>query len=171
MTDFQSIQPEINQLLPPFSLSAVLADGTPTVLSNADFVGRAFVLFVYPKDATSGCTLEAQGFRESYAEFRVLDIEIVGLSRDSVGAHRKFIEAQTLPYALLSDKEQTLLKNWDLISNGTMYGKPVTKVKRTTFLVDENGVVRRIWNDVSPTGHAQNVLEAARQLFVGEEIL
>ena len=156
--------PQINQLLPPFSLPAILPDGSQSVLSNADFAGRAFVLFVYPKDATSGCTLEAQGFRDAYDEYRVLDIEIVGLSRDGTGAHKKFIAAQTLPYPLLADKEQTLLRNWDLISNGTMYGKPVTKVKRTTFLVDKSGMVRQIWNEVSPLGHAQEVLQAAQQL-------
>lgn len=163
MTIIETSAPQIGQPLPPFSLPAVLSDGTQSVLSNADFVGKAFVLFVYPKDATSGCTIEAQGFRELYSEFRVLDIEVIGLSRDTVGAHRKFIAAQTLPFALLADKEQTLLRSWDLISNGTMYGKSVTKVKRTTFLVDESGVVRHIWNEVLPTGHAAEVLQCARE--------
>ena len=124
------------------------------------------VLFVYPKDATSGCTIEVCGFRDWYSEFRVLDCEIVGLSRDSVGAHKKFIESQQLPFALLSDKEQNVLRAWDLIAPATMYGKPVTKVRRTTFLIDADGIVRAIWSDVSPLGHAREVLQRARQLAV-----
>lgn len=159
--------PQIHRTLPPFSFSAVVATENAiesSTRSNADFLGKAFVLFVYPKDATSGCTIEVCGFRDLYTEFRVLDIEIVGLSRDGIGAHKKFIAAQGLPFSLLSDKEQTLMKSWDLIFESTMYGKPVTKVRRTTFLIDATGIVRQIWNDVSPLGHAQEVLKAARQL-------
>ncbi len=163
MSDF----PQIGEKLPPFSLPAIVSTSNgieSSTRSNVDFVGKALVLFVYPKDATSGCTIEVCGFRDLYPEFRVLDIEVVGLSRDGIGAHRKFIENQQLPYALLADKEQALLKSWDLIVPATMYGKPVTKVRRTTLLVDKDGVVRHIWNDVTPLGHAREVLEKARQL-------
>ncbi len=164
MTDFQNIAPQINQPLPPFSLRAVLPDGTETVLSNENFAGRVLVLFVYPKDATSGCTIEVCGFRDLYEEFRVLDVEVVGLSRDSVGAHKKFIDAQKLPFALMSDKEQTLLKSWNLISDATMYGKPVTKVSRDTLIVDKSGIVRHILPKITPLGHAREVLELVRAL-------
>lgn len=153
MTTLQNNAPQIGQPLPSFSLAAAIPSANGTESStrcNADFAGKPLVLFVYPKDATSGCTLEVCGFRDLYSEFRVLDIEVVGLSRDSVGAHRKFIENQQLPFPLLADKEQTVLRAWNLIMNATMYGKPVTKVRRTTFLVDASGIVRRIWDDVLP---------------------
>ncbi len=159
--------PQVGQPLPPFSLPTVLATPNGTESStrcNADFAGKPLVLFVYPKDATSGCTVEACGFRDLYSEFRVLDVEVVGLSRDGTSAHKKFIESQKLPFALLADKEQTVLRAWNLIAPATMYGKPVTKVRRTTFLIDAGGIARRIWDDVSPLGHAREVLEAARQL-------
>ena len=167
MTNELSNVPQINRILPPFSLPAVVptANGLESsTRTNADYAGKSLVIFVYPKDATSGCTIEVCGFRDLYDEFRVLDIEIVGLSRDSVGAHRKFIQSQQLPFALLSGKERTLMESWDLIFASTMYGKPVTKVRRATFLIDASGIVRQIWNDVSPLGHAAEVLESARQL-------
>jgi peroxiredoxin Q/BCP len=152
-----------NQPLPAFELPISTVDFDRTT-STAEFAGRPFVLFVYPKDATSGCTIEAQEFRDAYPEFQKLGVEVLGLSRDGLGAHRKFIAAQGLPFALLSDKEQSTLRAWDLIQSGTMYGKPVTKVARTTILVDASGVVRRIWRDVKPAGHAAEVLQAAREL-------
>ena len=164
MTEFQTPTPQINHPLPPFSLRAVLPDASETVLSNENFAGRVLVLFVYPKDATSGCTIEVCGFRDLYAEFEKLNVAVVGLSRDGIGAHKKFIENQNLPFALLADKEQTLLKSWNLISQGTMYGKPVTKVSRDTIVVDVSGIVRHILTKISPIGHAQEVLELVRAL-------
>lgn len=156
--------PQIGATLPSFSLPAILPDGSETVLSNENFAGRVLVLFVYPKDATSGCTIEAQGFRDWYHEFEKLNVAVVGLSRDSLGAHKKFIADQKLPFALLSDKSQTLLKSWNLITNATMYGKPVTKVSRDTLIVDRNGIVRHILRKVTPLDHAQQVLELVRAL-------
>ncbi len=167
MTTFQHNAPQVGQMLSPFSLLAAIPAPNrieSSTRTREDFVGKPLVLFVYPKDATSGCTLEVCGFRDLYSEFRVLDIEVVGLSRDGIGAHKKFIENQKLPFALLADREQNLLKNWDLIFGSTMYGKAVTKVKRTTFFIDESGIVRHIWDDVSPLGHAREVLEWVRQL-------
>ncbi|HVF84797.1 MAG TPA: peroxiredoxin [Abditibacteriaceae bacterium] len=167
MTTLQYSPPQVGQPLPSFSLPSVIATANGAELStrsNADFIGNPLVLFVYPKDATSGCTIEVCGFRDLYDEFRVLDVEVVGLSRDGTGAHKKFIESQKLPFALLADREQALLESCNLVFASTMYGKPVTKVRRTTFLVDASGIVRRIWDDVSPLGHAREVLESARQL-------
>ena len=165
--------PSIGEPLPTFELPIALpqvlaeqnsaAKAAASTCSAQDLRGRAHVLFVYPRDATSGCTIEVCGFRDLYTEFRKLNVGILGLSRDTLGAHRKFIAAQNLPYGLLSDKEQHLLKAWNLIAPGTMYGKPVTKVLRTTFLMDENLVVRQIWNEVTPLGHATQVLQFVQQ--------
>jgi peroxiredoxin Q/BCP len=160
----QTTAPQIGQPLPLFSLPAVLPDGSETTLSNADFAGRVLVLFIYPKDATCGCTVEVCGFRDLYPEFEKLNAAVVGMSRDGVGPHKKFIAAQGLPYPLLSDKAQTLLKSWNIIYEATMYGKPVTKVSRDTLIVDSNGIVRHILPKDTPLGHAQEVLELVRAL-------
>lgn len=149
--------------MPDFSLPMVSAQGT-RACSRQDLLGQPFVLFVYPKDATCDCTLVAQEFRDRHAEFQSLSVQVLGLSRDSVGAHRKFIAAQEFPFALLSDATQETMKSWGLIYHATMYGKPVTKVRRTTILANAEGIVQLVWEKVSPQGHAAQVLEACRGL-------
>jgi peroxiredoxin Q/BCP len=153
--------PSEGQIFPTFSLPSVvpsLNDSQEKVLSNADFAGSPWVLFVYPKDATSGCTIEVCEFREAYTEFEKLNVKIVGLSRDKISAHRKFIADQNIPYPLISDAEQTFLKSLNLITQGTMYGKPVTKVLRTTFVIDGNNTILKTFQNVTPLGHAAEVL-------------
>lgn len=162
--------PKTGFALPDFDLPVALPPEQSTApqsstLSNADLAGAPFVLFVYPKDATSGCTVEACNFRDLHHEFRELGVTILGLSRDNVRSHARFIEAQNLPYPLLADKDQTVIRDWDLLQDATMYGKPVTKVRRTTFLVDAKGIVRQVFENVQPLGHAQEVLLAARALM------
>lgn len=160
--------PRLNQPLPDFSLPAAVpgTDGAieETTITPADFRGRPLVLFFYPKDATCGCTIEVCGFRDLYGELQEVGAAIVGVSRDTVRSHRRFIENQNLPYPLAADPGATLIKAWGLLINGTMYGKPVTKVLRTTFVVDGAGVVREIYEKVAPAGHAQEVLEAVRRV-------
>lgn len=157
-------QPVLNQPFPDFSLPVALPAGEQSTLSRAELSGKPFVLFVYPKDATSGCTIEVCGFRDLYPEFRKLDAQVVGLSRDGVRSHGRFIGEQKLPYPLLADADQSTLKAWQLIKQATMYGKPVTKVQRTTYLVDGAGVLRGVWENVTPIGHAAEVLEACGSL-------
>lgn len=157
--------PSAGQSLPFFSLPAAFPssyNSPEKVLSNTDFAGSSWVLFVYPKDATSGCTIEVCEFREAYAEFEKLNIKIVGLSRDKVSAHHKFIVNQNLPYPLLSDAEQTFLKRLNLITQSTMYGKPVTKVLRTTFVMDGKNKILKTFENVTPLGHAAEVLDFLR---------
>lgn len=154
--------PKIGQRLPDFSLPAVVKKDEgfeETTLSNASLKGRAFVLFIYPKDATCGCTVEACHFGELYPEFQKHGVEVVGISRDKLSAHRRFITSQNLPYPLASDEGAALIKSWGLLVNKTMYGKPVTGVLRTTFLVDREGLVQHIWEKVTPAGHADAVLQ------------
>lgn len=157
-------QPVLNQPFPDFSLPVALPAGEQSTLSRAELSGKPFVLFVYPKDATSGCTIEVCGFRDLHPEFEKLNVVVLGLSRDSMRSHLRFIHNQNLPYALLADADQSTLKAWNLIQQATMYGKPVTKVLRTTYLVDGAGVLRRVWENVTPLGHAAEVLEACRNL-------
>lgn len=122
------------------------------------------MLFVYPKDATCDCTLVANDFRDLHRDFEELGVQVLGLSRDTVGAHKKFIAAQNFPFGLLSDATQETLKRWGLIYDATMYGKPVTKVRRTTLLADADGRIVQLWEKVVPVGHAAQVLEACKYL-------
>ena len=159
---------KVGQLLPDFALPAAVPGKNgaieDTTITPADFLGRPLVLFFYPKDATSGCTIEVCGFRDLHPEFEKVGAAIVGVSRDSVRSHRRFIENQQLPYPLAADAGGALIKSWGLLLNATMYGKPVTKVARSTFVVDGTGVVRRIYEKVTPFGHAQEVLELVRSI-------
>lgn len=159
--------PQIAQPLPEFSLSAVVQTGDgfdEVTLSNTSFAGRPFVLFFYPKDATCGCTVEACGFRDLHEEFAKLGVTVVGISRDKISAHRRFIANQTLPYPLAADDGAALIREWGLLKQATMYGKPVTKVARTTFVTDADGVLRGLFENVTPDGHAQEVLDFVRDI-------
>lgn len=158
---------KIGQPLPDFSLPAVVKKEEgfeETTLSNQSLKGHAFVLFIYPKDATCGCTVEACHFGELYPQFQECGVEVIGISRDKLNAHRRFITNQNLPYPLASDEGAPLIKSWGLLVNKTMYGKPVTGVLRTTLLVDKKGIVRHIWEKVTPAGHADTVLQEVLEL-------
>lgn len=152
----------LSEPFPKISLQATNFRGVQTHVTNAQLKGHPFVLFVYPKDATCGCTLVAQGFSELYSEFRELGIEVYGLSRDTLRSHSKFIEKAELPFPLIADDGGNWMRAHDLIYASKMYGKPVTKVSRTTVFVDEAGIVQEKWENVSPEGHAQAVLESLR---------
>ena len=148
---------KIDQPLPAFDLPAVNYRGEKTQLSNAVLADRPYLLFVYPKDQTSGCTMEAEGLRDIFVELRDLGVEIYGLSRDNIKSHEKFIKKSELPYSLIADETQATLNSWGLIYDSKMYGKPVTKVSRVTAFV-ENGVVVQLWDKVVPSEHAAEVL-------------
>ena len=140
--------------------SVALRDGEKIerVVSNETLRGTPFVLWVYPKDATSGCTLEAREFAALYGQFQSKGVEVLGVSRDTLSSHARFCGAEALPFPLLSDKNGAWLAEHGLIYEAQMYGKPVTKVRRTTFFVDGKGIMRRVWEAVAPEGHAAAVL-------------
>lgn len=124
----------------------------------SDLRGKTAILYFYPKDNTSGCTCEAEEFRNNYDKFQKHNCVILGISRDSLGSHRKFIEKLSLPFALVSDKDETLCQLFNVIKPKTMYGKPVRGIERSTFLIDANGILRREWRGVKAEGHAVAVL-------------
>ncbi|HLO67899.1 MAG TPA: peroxiredoxin [Holophaga sp.] len=140
--------------LPPFSLQ----DDQGTTVTNATLKGAWTILYVYPKDATPGCTTEACDFRDNWARVQGMGARVYGLSRDSVASHVKFIEKQALPFRLLSDPEKTLLTALGAWGKKVMYGKEVEGIIRSTFLVDPEGVVRHVWPKVSVKGHVEAVL-------------
>jgi peroxiredoxin Q/BCP len=129
-----------------------------------DALGRKLVLYFYPKDMTSGCTLESRDFRNRHAAFRKAGAQIVGVSRDGCASHVKFRQKEKLDFELLADADEALCRLFDVIREKNMYGRKVLGIERSTFLIDEQGVLRREWRKVKVDGHAEEVLEAARAL-------
>lgn len=129
-----------------------------------DFKGKKLVLYFYPKDNTSGCTLEAQEFAEHYEEIKALGAEVVGLSKDTVRTHENFAKKYELPFELLSDPDRVVLEQYDLIKLKKMYGKEVRGTVRFTFIFDENSNLIKEFRDVKAAGHAEEVLEYLKGL-------
>jgi peroxiredoxin Q/BCP len=136
-------------------------DGTGVSLS--DYKGSPVVLFFYPRADTPGCTIESCGFRDAFTKFKKAGIVVLGISRDTVKAQKKFKDKYDLPYDLLADDQMELIKRYDLLKAKTMYGKPVTGVKRTTYLIGPDQKLIHIFEDVKPEGHAEEVLSLVKQ--------
>jgi len=133
-------------------------------LRLSDFLGKNLVLFFYPKASTPGCTLEGQGFRDSASSFEAASTVILGVSRDGLKAQENFKAKQSFPFDLVSDKEETLCKLFDVIKLKKMYGRESLGIERSTFLIDANGVLRREWRKVKVKGHVDEVLRAAEEM-------
>ncbi len=134
------------------------------VFKLSDLRGKRLVLYFYPKDNTPGCTTEGQAFRDHYEQFQALNTEILGCSRDGLKAHENFRKKYEFPFHLLSDKEETVCQLFDVIREKKMYGKTYLGVDRSTFLIDEQGVLRQEWRSVKVKGHVEEVLEAVKAL-------
>jgi len=133
-------------------------------LSLDDFKGSNLVIYFYPKDNTPGCTLEGQNFRDNYSGFRKSGTAVLGVSRDSLKAHENFRAKQKFPFDLLSDTEEKLCRQFDVIHEKNMYGRKVMGIVRSTFLIDGDGVLQKEWRKVRVKGHVEEVLEAAMSL-------
>ena len=147
-------EPQVGEAVQDFTLPD--QDGLPVTLSN--FLGKPVVLFFYPKADTPGCTVEACGFRDQFAQLEAAGAVVFGISRDTVKAQKKFKDKYDLPYTLLADKDQELIQQFDLLKQKTMYGKPVTGVERTTFVIGADGRLLHHFANVKPQGHADEVL-------------
>lgn len=135
-----------------------------TELSIQSFRGQPLVVYFYPRDNTPGCTKEGQAFRDLHGEFEQLGAAIVGVSRDSLRTHENFKEKHAFPFELIADTDETLCRQFDVIKEKNMYGRKVMGVERSTFLLDADGAVVREWRKVKVPGHAEEVLEAVREL-------
>jgi len=133
-------------------------------LSLSDFSGRNLVIYFYPKDNTSGCTREGQDFRDLSTQFTEAGADILGVSRDSVKTHENFRNKHQFPFHLLSDSEELLCKQFDVIREKKLYGRTYMGIERSTFLINPDGVLKQEWRNVRVPGHAQAVLEALRDL-------
>ncbi len=130
----------------------------------SDFKGSLVVLYFYPKDNTSGCTVEAREFRDAIPEFDKVGAVVLGVSPDSVASHCNFIDKHELNFLLLSDPDHVAAEKYGVWVEKNMYGKKYMGVQRATFLIGEDGKVRRAWPKVKPRGHAQEVFDAIAAL-------
>ncbi len=126
--------------------------------------GTALVIYFYPRDNTPGCTQEGEDFAAAHAQFKRAKTSIVGISADSVESHRKFKEEMRFPFELLSDPDKKVCGLYDVIQEKSMYGKKFMGIERSTFLIDDKGVLRNIWRKVKVNGHAAAVLAAVKAL-------
>ena len=133
-------------------------------ISTASLRGRNLILYFYPKDNTSGCTAEACDFRDAAADFRTVNATVIGVSKDSVRKHDNFKAKNNLPFILLSDEDGTLCELFGVWQEKKLYGRTYMGIERSTFLIDEEGVVCEAWRKVRVKGHVAAVLAAARAL-------
>lgn len=150
----------LNKPVPDFELPAT---GDKTIRLS-DLRGQNVLIYFYPKDNTPGCTLEGQQFRDHIAEFEQLNTAIFGISRDSVKTHENFKKKQAFPFDLLSDKDETVCNLFGVMQLKKLYGREYMGVDRSTFLIDDEGVLRHEWRSVKVKGHVEEVLIALKAL-------
>ena len=146
---------EIKTPAPDFALSD--KDGNTVRLS--DFRGKKVILYFYPKDNTPGCTRQACAFGGAYEEFKELGAVVIGISKDSAESHRKFAEKYDLPFILLSDPEHKVIEDYGVWQEKKLYGKVSMGVVRSTYIIDENGLVEKVMPKVKPDTNAAEILE------------
>ena len=136
-----------------------LQDKDGNTVSLSDFAGKKVVIYFYPRDNTPGCTRQACAFAASYEGFRAKDVVVIGISKDSVASHQKFAAKHDLPFILLSDPELIAIQAYGVWQEKKLYGKVSMGVVRTTFIIDENGVIQKVMPKVKPDTNAAEVLE------------
>lgn len=152
---------EPGQPVPEFT---AVATGDKTVRLS-EFRGKHnLVIYFYPKDNTPGCTTEGQDFRDRFDAFSASDTVILGVSRDGLKAHENFRAKYDFPFDLISDKDETLCTLFDVIKLKKLYGKEYLGIDRSTFLIDKQGVLQKVWRSVKVNGHADDVLAAVKKL-------
>lgn len=145
------------------AVPAFTAQSTQGEITQNNFLGQWTVLYFYPKDSTPGCTTQAQNFRDQLENFKAFNCQIIGVSRDSLKSHDNFTGKQSLPFALVSDPDETLCTLFDVMKMKNMYGKQVRGVERSTFLIDPKGVLVKEWRGLRVPGHVDQVLQAVTE--------
>ncbi len=148
--------PKISAGLEIRDFSLPCSDGT--IVSPLTFRGKWTILYFYPKDDTSGCTTEACNFRDNMNEYRKRNVLVYGVSPDDLESHEKFITKNSLPFPLLSDTSHEMLEDYGVWQEKSMYGKTYMGIVRTTIVVDPDGRIAKIFNDVKPDGHSKEIL-------------
>lgn len=152
--------PKLNRVVADFTAEAT---GDKKVRLK-ELRGKNVVLYFYPKDSTPGCTQEGQDFRDLHNKFQKRDTVVFGISRDSLASHEKFKAKQQFPFELLSDSDETLCRQFEVIKEKSLYGRKFMGVERSTFLIDKDGKLRAEWRKVKVKGHAGEVLDAVAEL-------
>ena len=147
---------EVGTKAPQFTLQ----DQAGNTVSLSDFIGKRVVLYFYPKDNTPGCTRQACAFAGAYEAFKAKDIAVIGISKDSVASHKKFAEKYALPFVLLADPELQAITAYDVWKEKKLYGKVSMGVVRSTYIIDEHGVITHAMPKVKPDTNAADVLAA-----------
>ena len=142
--------------VPKFQLS----DAHGNTVKSSEIKGKKFVIYFYPKDFTPGCTVEADEFSRDYKKFQKAGIEIIGISKDDVESHKKFCKKMKLPYILLADTKTEVSKLFGVWGKKNFMGREYMGIKRSTFLVNEDGKIFKVFEKVKPKGHSKEVLEA-----------
>lgn len=156
--------PTVGKKVPAFKAESQLGP-----VSLAALKGKNVVLYFYPKDNTPGCTTETQGFRDALSDFESENTVILGVSRDSLKSHENFATKQNVTFALLSDTDEALCTQFDVIKMKNMYGKQVRGIERSTFLIDQAGKLVQEWRKVKVPGHVDAVLDAVRNLNAAKQ--
>lgn len=144
---------------PDFSLP----DKEGNIISLGSFPGKKIVLYFYPKDNTPGCTRQACAFASDFEEFRKTGAVVIGISKDSITSHFKFAEKYSLPFTLLSDPELKAIKEYDVWKEKKLYGKISFGVVRTTYLIDENGIIEKVWPKADPDENSGEILSYLKE--------
>lgn len=139
-------------------------DDQGRTVSSADYKGKPFVLYFYPKDDTPGCTTEACTFTENIAAFNKAGVDVLGVSKDSIAQHKKFKEKYGLKFPLLADEDGTLCEAYGTWGEKSMYGRKYMGIDRATFVIDSNGTIAALWTKVKVPGHIEAVLKAVQAL-------
>ena len=151
---------KINEKVADFALQ----DDQEKTVHLKDFAGKPVVLFFYPRADTPGCTIEACGFRDQFRKIQNTGAVVLGISRDTPKAQKKFREKYDLPYSLLADVDEIVCKQFDVLREKNMYGKKVIGIERTTFLIGPDQRLLKIFPKVRPDGHAEEVLATLKEL-------
>lgn len=133
-------------------------------ISLEELKGKRVILYFYPKDNTPGCTKESEGFRDHKADFENENTVIIGVSKDSVKSHDNFKSKYNLPFTLISDTECKMCEDYGVWVEKSMYGRKYMGIERSTFLIDEEGIVQKEWRKVKVPGHVENVLSSVKEL-------
>ena len=128
-------------------------------LSLDDFKGKYLVIYFYPKDKTSGCTIESQSFRDYAKKFKAKDCSIIGVSRDSIKSHKSFQEKESLNFPLISDPDENMCNAYGVMKEKSMYGRKYMGIERSTFLIDPDGIIIKEWRGVKVPGHVEDVYQ------------
>lgn len=150
--------PTLNRVVADFKCAAT---GEQTIQLKS-LRGKNVVIYFYPKDSTPGCTTEGQDFRDLFAKFKRQKTLIFGVSRDSIASHERFKAKQEFPFELLSDPDEILCQQFDVIKEKNLYGRKYMGIERSTFLIDASGKLRQEWRKVKVKGHAAEVLAAVK---------